>query len=195
MRKRYQVKLFWMLMIVVLAKAAPGYAQSADKKAVTSAQNGPAQETNADAAQEERNFQLTFTARELDENGKVINTRRYDTMLSVGPRGGSSNIRTGAKVPLPTSPTSSQFTYMDVGANFDVNRPRIVKGNRLALLVTAEISSFDSPDSVEGKPRTIHQNRWTGDVEIPIGGRKVIFSADDLSSRKSMQIELSVAEK
>ena len=105
-------------------------------------------------------------------------------------KGGGSSIRTGAKIPVSTG-GSGNFTYMDVGANFDVNRVRVVKGNRLAMGVTADISSFDPSANTEGRP-TIRQNRWMADVEIPIGGRKVIFGSDDLSSKKGLQIELAV---
>jgi hypothetical protein len=145
-----------------------------------------------EALQEERSFQLTFVVRELDENGKVVNSRKYDTMAGTGPRAnGGGNIRTGAKFAAPNGPNSTQFTYLDVGANFDVSRVRVIKSNRVAMQVTAEISSFDSP-TTNGGMATIRQNRWTGEVQVPIGGRTVFFSADDLSSKKSMQIELAV---
>jgi len=57
--------------------------------------------------------------------------------------------------------------------------------------VSAEISGADTAAGDSSK-MPIRQNRWMGDVEIPIGGRKVIFSSDDLSSKKTLQIELAV---
>jgi len=187
----------WMAMAAILATATQGPAQSAGKGTETPTQSERAQPVaaQAESPRDERNFHLTFVARELDENGKVVNTRKYDTMASTdSPKnvtGGMSNIRTGAKVAVPTGANNSQFTYMDVGANFDVSRVRVVKGNRLAMQVSAEISSFDSIATTANMP-TIRQNRWTGDVEVPIGGRKIIFSSDDLSSKKAVQIELAV---
>jgi hypothetical protein len=197
MSERTMRAMRWVAMAAILVTATQGNAQSAGKGTETPAQSTSAQPvaTQAEGPRDERNFQLTFVARELNENGKVVNTRKYDTMASTdSPKnviGGMSNIRTGAKVPVPTGANSSQFTYVDVGANFDVSRVRVVKGNRLAMQVSAEISSFD-PTATTGNTPTIRQNRWTGDVEVPIGGRKIIFSSDDLSSKKALQIELAV---
>ena len=191
MSERYMKPMRWMAMAAILATVVQGQGQSAGKSAETPAQLAPAQPVaQPEPAQDERSFQLTFTARELDENGKVVNARKYDTMTTAESSkwGGVSNIRTGARIPVPTG--ANTFTYTDVGANFDVSRVRILKGNRLVMWVSAEISSFDATRT-EANP-TIRQNRWAGDVEIPIGGRKVIFSSDDLSSKKALQIELAV---
>ncbi|WP_157466533.1 hypothetical protein [Edaphobacter aggregans] len=192
MSERYMRQAMrWMAMAAILATAVQGRGQSAGKGAETPSQLAPAQPVaQSEPAQDERGFQLTFTARELDENGKVVNARKYDTMTTTESSkwGGTSNIRAGARVPISTGANS--FTYLDLGANFDVSRVRIVKGNRLAMQVSAEISSFDATRT-EANP-TIQQNRWGGDVEVPIGGRKVIFSSDDLSSKKTLQIELAV---
>jgi Bacterial type II and III secretion system protein. len=183
------------LMCAVLATAALCFGQQAESKGKSDATEAKAAQAveQTEAPQEERSFQLTFTVRELDENGKVVNSRKYVTMAATGPRanGGGGNIRTGAKIPVPTGANSSQFTYLDVGANFDVSRVRVIKSNRVAMQVTAEISSFDSP-ATTSTMATIRQNRWTGEVQVPIGGRTVFFSADDLASKKSMQIELAV---
>lgn len=181
----------WVLMSAVLLTAGAAYGQEADKNSSATAQ--AQSQVSAEVAQDERNFQLTFTARELDENGKVVNSRRFDTTVTASSKGyagsGDSNIRTGAKIPVAVS--SGNGTYMEVGANFDARRARIVKGNRLSMQVLVDISSIDPSNATEGRP-VIRQNRWAGDVEIPIGGKKVTFSSDDLSSKKTLQIELAV---
>ncbi len=180
----------WFTMAAILTSATTAvHGQSAGKSSETPTQSTA---TQAETGQDERTFQLTFTARELDENGKVVNSRKYVTTAATGPskNGGGGNIRTGAKIPVQTS-GAGNFTYMDVGANFDVSRVRVVKGNRLAMQVSADISSLDSTGRTDSNP-VIRQNRWMGEVEVPIGGRKVFFSSDDLASKKSMQIELAV---
>lgn len=180
------------LIGAALTATAFCYGQQAEKKA-SETRPSTDQTAVAELPQEERSLQLTFTVQELDGNGKILNSRRFDTMvLANSPKGaGMSSIRAGAKVPVQTGGAGS-FTYMEIGANFDVNRARIVKGNRLAMGVSSEISSFDATAGSESQPRAVHQNRWQGDVEIPIGGHKVIFSSDDLSSKKVMQIDLAV---
>jgi hypothetical protein len=185
-----------VLLCAVMTTTALGYGQQAEDNGRPDAPEGKTQITKpagqTEAPQQERSFQLTFTSRELDANGKVVNSRRFETMTTIGSlkAGGVTLIRAGAKIPVAAGGTS--FTYVDIGANFDVGQPRIVKGNQLAMRVSAEISSIDNPTGSETQPRAIHQNRWQGDVEVPIGGRKVIFSSDDLSSKKAMEIELAV---
>jgi hypothetical protein len=182
----------WFTMVAILASALAVHGQSSAGKGTETPTQSAAAQPSTETGQDDRVFQLTFTARELDENGKVVNTRKFVTTATAGPskNGGGGNIRTGAKIPVATS-GSGNFTYVDVGANFDVSRVRVVKGNRLAMQVTADISSVDSTVRVESNP-TIRQNRWMGEVEVPIGGRRIFFSSDDLASRRSMQIELAV---
>ena len=188
MTERYMKRLRWVLMLAVIGTAMSGLGQEAVKKEAGS---------SSAQAPDERTFTVSFVARELDENGKVVNSRRYDTM--VGLRSGRGQIRTGAKIPVLTGvpqnkSDSAPLTYLDVGVNFDVINPRIVEGNRLAMTVNAEVSSLDPATvNAENKP-TIRQNRWSGDVGIPIGGHKVIFSSDDLASKRTMQVEVTVAQ-
>jgi hypothetical protein len=185
-----------VLLCAVMTTTVLCYGQKAEDKGKPDAPEGETQTTQVatqtEAPQQERSFQLTFTARELDANGKILNSRRFETMTSIGSlkAGGVTLIRAGAKIPVASGGTN--FTYVDIGADFDVGQPRIVKQNQLAMRVSVEISSIDNPTGSETQPRTIHQNRWQGDVEVPIGGHKVIFSSDDLSSTKVMQIELAV---
>jgi hypothetical protein len=176
-------KLGWMLMVVaVIGTAVTGMGQQAPAKDAGSPPAVAAQE------QDDRTFLVSFVARELDENGKVVNSRRYDTMTGVGPNARAGSIRTGAKLPIRSG---NEISYVDVGVSFDVTRTRIVDGKRFAMLVTADVSSLD-PATREATQPTIRQNRWTGEVQVPIGEHKVIFSSDDLASRRTMQIEVTV---
>lgn len=180
-------------MCLVLAVAASCYGQQAENKGKSEIPETKTSSLQTETSQDERTFQLTFVVQEADESGKVVNSRRYNTMATVGsPKGGGGSIRAGARVPVKTGGGATPtFTYLETGANFDANNARILKSNYLALQVTAEISSFDTVTAFEGEPR-IRQNRWTGNVEVPIGGHKIIFSSDDLSSKKKMQVELTV---
>jgi hypothetical protein len=184
--------LRWMLMLAVIGTAVCGLGQQpVGKDKDTGVPAAPASQE-----QDERSFLVSFYARELDQNGKEVNLRRFDTMTGVGNINGRSNsIRTGAKIPILTGgkPGEAQgFTYVDVGVNIDVNRVRVVDGNRLAMQVSAEISSVDQAASASTNQPTIRSNRWMGEVQVPIGERKVIFRSDDLASKKTMQIEVAV---
>jgi hypothetical protein len=187
MNEGYMEKLRWMLMVAVIGTAVTGMGQQAPGKDAAPAP------TTAAQPQDERAFLLAFVARELDENGKVVNSRRYDVMTSLASYRGS-NVRTGAKVPVTVigkGGGGTENTYIDVGVNLDVSRARVLDGNRMAMQVTAEISSVD-PTTREADKPVIRQNRWMGDVVVPIGEHKVIFSSDDLASKRTMQIEVTV---
>jgi hypothetical protein len=186
MSEGYMRKLRWMLMVAVIGTAMSGHGQESGKK---EAGSGP---VTAAQQPDERTFIVSFVARELDENGKVVNSRRYDTMA--GARPGRASIRTGGRLPIAVTGKggANEVTYVDVGVSFDVANPQIVGGNRLAMAVSAEISSLDPATVNAANQPTIRQNRWTGDVEVPIGGHRVIFSSDDLGSKRTMQIEAAV---
>jgi len=183
-------KLRWILLVALVGSAVTGQGQQAAGKEAGS----PPRAAASAQEQDDRSFLVTFVARELDENGKVVNSRRYDTMIGAVPDTRPGSIRTGAKVPITVIAKGggNEVSYLDVGVSFDVNRPRVVDGNRMAMQVNAEISSLD-PATINADNRpTIRQNRWVGDVQVLIGEHKVIFSSDDLASKRTMQIELMV---
>jgi hypothetical protein len=186
MSEKNMGKLRWMLMVAVIGTAVTGRGQQAPAKEAVPTPVGAVQ------PQDERAFLLAFVARELDENGKVVNSRRYDTMASLSSHLGSK-VRTGAKVPVTVigKAGGNENTYIDVGVNLDVSRARMIDGNRMAMQVSAEISSVD-PATKDAEKPVIRQNLWVGDVVVPIGEHKVIFSSDDLASKRTMQIEVTV---
>jgi len=165
----------------------------------------PGNDANAEAAARQessggRHYQVVFVAREV-EGGKVINSRRYETDMALqGPGSGTGSIRTGSKVPVATGSYKSgadagvqtQFQYVDVGVNIDFSRARL-EGDQVFLSITAEISSTDTPVA-DGAPRQpiIRQNKWTSGVTVPLGKPTIIFSSDDVSSKRTMQVELTV---
>jgi hypothetical protein len=78
-----------------------------------------------------------------------------------------------------------------VGVDLDFNRARL-EGDRVFLSITAEINSADPAlDSVTHQP-IIRQNKWSSGVTVQLGKPTVIFSSDDVSSKRTMQIELTV---
>jgi len=84
-----------------------------------------------------------------------------------------------------------QFQYMDVGVNIDGNSVQRLH-NRLTLNVGADLSTVASPQDKESPlgPQ-IRQNRWNSPVIVPIGKPTVLFSSDDLSSTRTLQLEVT----
>lgn len=134
-----------------------------------------------------KGYQLDFVVKEL-EDGKVINSRDYSMM--VGAQSGLGSIRAGNKIPVQTkSPPSTEFTYLDVGVNIDCHGVMEVQG-KLNLVVTADITSVISDSST--RP-LIRSTKWSGGVVVPFRKSTVLFSSDDTTSKKRIQLELTAA--
>ena len=162
-----KTKLTAMLMVLMIGAGA------------CLAQSEPPRQTEPPKA-----YQLDFVLKEL-EDGKVINSRNYSTMIAAG----SCSIRSGDKVPVVTkSGAQAEFTYIDVGVNIDCAFMQEIQG-RLSLNVKADISSAQ-PDST--RP-LVRNTRWSSNVIVPLKKATVLFTSDDTSSRKRMQLELTAS--
>jgi hypothetical protein len=137
---------------------------------------------------EGRFFHLAVVVKEVDE-GKVLSSRTYSTTLSTL-KTGNARVRTGSKIPV--SHGSGDFTYIDLGISFDCRFLGEI-GNSLRLLVSADISSVagNSTEPSPGPGPVIRQNKWDSEVLVPIGKPTTIYSSDDLTSKRKMQIELT----
>jgi len=87
--------------------------------------------------------------------------------------------------------SDGKTTYIDVGVNIDCRNVQPVK-NDLLLTVAADISSIQGQESAtkSGEP-VILQNKWNSEVVIPLGKPTTIFSSDEVTSRRTMQLELT----
>jgi hypothetical protein len=130
-------------------------------------------------------YRLDFVVKELD-GGKVVNSRSYSMSISSGGNiTQSTSIRNGSKVPVTAS--NGTTTYVDLGTNFDCRNAKMI-GADLALNVSAEVSSVAEPG---GNPPVIRNNRWGGEVIVPLRKPTTIFSSDDAMSKRQMQLELT----
>ena len=151
---------------------------------------GQSEPANAGGTAERRYFHLDFVVKEL-EGGKTINARSYAMTVSTDER---TSVRSGNRVPVPSGPRpapgtpSATFTFVDVGTNIDCWNSKEVQG-QLALMVTAEVSSaVETPDA---PAPVIRQLKWNSPVIVPLRKPTVIFSSDDPSSKRQMQLELT----
>ena len=132
-------------------------------------------------------FHLEFTVKEIDD-GKAPNARSYSMMVSTD-KGilNTGSIRTGSRVPFETTPTSFQF--MEVGVNIDCRAVQEMEG-QLALIVAAEVSSMASDAGSSSKP-VLRQSKWNSSVMVPIRKATVLFSSDDVTGKRKLQLELT----
>ncbi len=152
--------------------------------AMVAAETAWSQTESAKPAAPEKYFRLDFAVKEV-EGAKTVNARTYSITISTN-QNFSSSVRTGSKVPVPT--VGGSFNYLDVGVNIDCRNAKEVQ-NQLALYVSAELSTV--PSEAPGPAPVIRQNRWSSGVLIPIRKPTVIFSSDDLTSKRQMQLELT----
>ena len=141
---------------------------------------------DADKSELEKFFRLDFVVKELDA-GKTVNSRSYFMIVGT-PDKGVREIRTGNKVPFEVS--TGNWTQIDVGTSFDCSRVKEVPDG-LSLIVTAEVTSIlENPTAGPSHP-IVRQNKWNSTVMVPLRKPTVIFSSDDVASKRQMQVELT----
>ena len=104
-----------------------------------------------------KTYRVTYTLTELDA-GKTVSTEHYSMLLADGQH---TTMKEGNKIPIatgtysngaastsPSSEVQTQFTYLDVGMNFDTTIT--VTGNSVLLKSKVEDSSLDQPVTIAG---------------------------------------------
>ena len=147
----------------------------------------------AQEAQSAKFYKLDFVVKEV-EGAKVLNTRAYSVTASTERSdAGRCSIRTESKVPYTTGPAAiggqPQFTYLDVGVGIDCHSVTVESG-QLSLHVDANVSSVVQDAPTPGPP-VVRQNKWSSGVIVPLKKPTVIFSSDDLTTKRQMQLELT----
>ncbi len=139
-------------------------------------------------------IRLDFVAKET-EGGKVINSRSYLAQTSTARDSRSASIRSGSRVPTLSG---GKYTYYDLGANIDCDHAKVEDG-QLSIHVTADVSGVLqeaglTPSSGPAAPPVIRQNKWSGDVLVPFRKPTIIFSSDDLTTKRQLQLELTATQ-
>lgn len=143
---------------------------------------------------DEKFYRLDFVAKELD-GGKVTNSRTYSLLITNQNTSKGGSIRVGSRLPVQVSAIGANIQYYDLGVNIDCRPVREI-GSHLALDVSAEISSVavatdPSLATVSSLPPVVRHNKWSSSALIPVGKPTVIFSSDDPSSKRTMQMEVT----
>jgi len=137
-------------------------------------------------------FHLLFVVQEVGPDGKPTNSRSYTATVSTDPRESVTTIRTNSRIPIATGSSSTgekntQWQYINVGVNIDVNGTREI-GRRLCARIAADISSLGSSTDENLHQPTIRENKWQDTVLIPLDKPTVVFNSDSLDNKGSMQM-------
>ncbi|WP_263410227.1 hypothetical protein [Terriglobus tenax] len=159
-----------------------------------------AQEKDSPSTGPQNLYHVKLIVKEL-ESGKVINGREYDTNLTTVQGKAityTNSIRTGNKIPITTGSTAASnsvntmYTYIDVGVNFDIRDYR-VDGDKASFTLKAEITNVEAASNSILQP-VIHQNSWNSNVRVTMGKPTIVFSSDDVSSKRTTQVEVTATE-
>ena len=133
-------------------------------------------------------YKLDFVVKEV-EGGKVLNARAYSTIIA-GDTRETAAIRAGTKVPVSVGSSGTSFQYVEVGVNIDCRSLKEVQRD-LSLYVSAEVSSLPSEPAQVTMSPAVRQNRWSSWVIVPLRRATPIFSSDDPTSKRQMQLDLT----
>lgn len=155
------------------------------------AQNDPAKAEAAPTA-EPKFFRLDFVVKEL-ESGKVVNSRTYTMTVKtdVGTRWTETRVSAGSRLPVPPEPSEKRgagVNYVRVGTDITCRGTQEL-GNWLSTHVDAGISTGVSEP---GAPAPVIRHvTWNPPVVVQLGKPTTIFSSDDPTSKRQMQLELT----
>lgn len=156
-----------------------------------------AQEAPAKPPAKARFYRLDFVVKEV-EDGKTTNSRAYFAIMSSANGASQTAIRSGSRVPIATPAGSSNYQFYEVGVNIDC-RPSVPQESEalesqglLALNITADISGVAPTEGMANAQAPITRNiRWASAVIVSVKKPTIIFSSDDVTSKRKVQLELT----
>lgn len=145
--------------------------------------------------QPKQTYRLTYTVTESDA-GKRIGVQHFSVVVVTGQQ---VTLKQGDKVPVLTGSyekesamQQTQFTYLDVGMNFDSTLDKFANGLRLRAVVERS-SIAESQVNAPGQDPIVRQTQVKGTSVIIPGKPQILGSIDIAGSTRHMDIEV-VAE-
>jgi hypothetical protein len=142
-----------------------------------------------------KNYRLTYTVTEMD-GGKQIGVQHYAMIMTSGQ---TTSLKLGNRVPVATGASTAgvaanlveqtQFTYIDVGMNFDATLTAMGENAMLKSSVDQSGAAPEKSDSVPHQP-IIRQASLKGESFLAPGKPLVLGSMDIPGSTSHTQIEV-----
>lgn len=128
-------------------------------------------------------YRLTYTITELD-SGKTIGTQHYSMVVVAGEH---TTMKEGDKIPVGTgsyvtdkATAQTQFTYLDVGMNFDATVNETSNGVQLQSKV--EQSSLGQPSTIAGVQEPVVRQTVLQGTSFLTPGKPVMLGSIDIPS-------------
>ena len=152
-----------------------------------------AQKIISDLDRAKKTYRLTFTTTETD-GGKRVGVQHFAMVVVAGQR---TVMKQGSKVPIATGSYSAtgntgaqtQFTYIDVGMNFDVNLDELANGVRLRSKVE-QLGIAEQTSGVGVQDPIIRQSLLEGTSFLTAGKPMVLGSIDIPGSTRHLDLEV-----
>jgi hypothetical protein len=149
-----------------------------------------------------RTYRVTYTLTELDA-GKTVSTQHFSMLLGNGEH---STMKEKNKIPIatgtyangvaatsPSSEIQTQFTYLDVGMNFDATI--MVTGNSVRLKSKVEDSSLDQPVTIAGVTEpVVRQSVLDGTSTLTLDKPLMLGTIDIPNTARHMDIAVLVEQ-
>ena len=149
-----------------------------------------------------KTYRITYTLTELDA-GKTVSTQHFSMLLGDGEH---TTMKEGNKVPVatgtyasgaastsPSSEIQTQFTYLDVGMNFDATIS--VTGNSVRLTSKVEDSSLDQPVTIAGVTEpVVRQSVLSGTSVLTLDKPFMLGTIDIPNTARHMDIAVLVEQ-
>jgi type II secretory pathway component GspD/PulD (secretin) len=152
-----------------------------------------AQKIISDLDRPKKTYRLTYTTIETD-GSKRIGVQHFSMIVAPGQR---TVLKQGSKVPIATgsysangsSGAQTQFTYIDVGMNFDATMEELANGARLRSKVE-QLSMAEQTSGVGVADPIIRQSILEGTSFLTLGKPLVLGSIDIPGSTRHLNIEV-----
>ncbi len=152
-----------------------------------------AQKIISDLDRPKKAYRLIFTTTETD-GGKRVGVQHFAMVVAPGQR---TVMKQGSKVPIATGSynatgntgAQTQFTYIDVGMNFDVNLDELANGVRLRSKVE-QLGIAEQTSGVGVADPIIRQSLLEGTSFLTAGKPMVLGSIDIPGSTRHLDFEV-----
>jgi type II secretory pathway component GspD/PulD (secretin) len=152
-----------------------------------------AQKIISDLDRSKKIYRLTFTTTETD-GGKRVGVQHFAMVVAAGQR---TVMKQGSKVPIATGSynatgntgAQTQFTYIDVGMNFDAMLDELANGARLRSKVE-QLSIAEQTSGVGVADPIIRQSALEGTSFLTLGKPLVLGSIDIPGSTRHLDVEV-----
>jgi type II secretory pathway component GspD/PulD (secretin) len=147
----------------------------------------------SDLDRSKKTYRLTYTITVID-GGKRVGVQRFAMVATEGQRtvmkqGSKVPIATGSYKPGGTSDTQTQFTYLDIGMNFDSTLDETANGGKLRTKVE-QLSIAEENSGVGPQDPIVRQVALEGTTYLTLGKPQVLGSLDIPGSTRHMDVEV-----